>query len=145
MRRLRWVSVAAAVGLTAGLLAWYMAAGEPPFGATRYTALFALYGLCAWCWVLAILGLAAHGLRFGTPFLAIANEAVLPFYILHQTVLLTVGYFVVRWIVPDLAKWGIIAASSLAICVGLYWFVIRLVNLLRFLFGMKPRGDQIAR
>lgn len=145
VRQWRWASLAAAMGLTIGLLAWYMAAGEPRFGATRYTALFSLYGLCAWCWVLAILGLAGQHLRFGTPFLAIANEAVLPFYILHQTVLLTVGYLVVRWAVPDLAKWAMIASSSLAICLGLYWFMIRPVNLLRTLFGMKPRGGQTAR
>ena len=142
VRRWRWVSLAAAVGLTVGLLAWYMARGEPRFGTTHYTLLFSLYGLCAWCWVLAILGLAAQHLRFGTPFLATANEAVLPFYILHQTVLLTIGYLVVRWLVPDLAKWAIIATSSLAVCLGLYWFVIRPVNVLRFLFGMKPSGDK---
>jgi len=145
VRRLRWVSLAAAVVLTAGILAWYLAEGEPVYGSTHYTTLFALYGLCSWCWVLTILGLAAQGLRFGTPFLAVANEAVLPFYILHQTVLLTAGYFVVRWAVPDLAKWAIIASSSLAICLGLYWFVIRPVNLLRFLFGIRPRTGQIAR
>ncbi len=145
VRRLRWVSLAAAAALTVGLLGWYMVAGGPRYGTTHYITLFALYGLCAWCWVLAILGQAAHHLRFGTPFLAIANEGVLPFYVIHQTVLLTVGYFVVRWAVPDLAKWGIIAAISLAICLGLYWFVIRPVNLLRFLFGMKPRGGQTAR
>ncbi len=145
VRRARWASLVAAVGLTLGLLGWYMAAGEPRFGATHYTALFSLYGLCAWCWVLMILGFASQHLRFGTPFLATANEAVLPFYVLHQTVLLTIGYFVVRWAVPDLAKWAIIAATSLAICLGLYWFVIRPFNLLRFLFGMKPRGGQADR
>ena len=89
--------------------------------------------------MLAILGLAAQHLRFGHPFLASANEAVLPFYVLHQTVLLTVGSFIVRWAVPDLAKWASIALISLPLCLGLYWFVIRPVNLLRFLFGMKPR------
>lgn len=145
VRQWRWISLAAAVGVTVGLLALYMAAGEPNFGATHYAAFFSLYGLCAWCWVLAIVGLAAQGLRFGTRFLAIANEGVLPFYILHQTVLLTVGYFVVRWTVPDLAKWGIIAATSLAICIGLYWLVIRPISLLRFLFGMKTVASGSSR
>jgi len=142
VRRGRWASLAAAVGLTLGLAAWYLNAGEPRFGTTHFTALFALYGLCAWCWVLAILGLAAQHLRASHPFLAIANEAVLPFYVLHQPVLLTVGFFVVRWAVPDLAKWAVIALVSLVLCIGLYWFVIRPVNLLRFLFGMKLRDGR---
>lgn len=141
VRRWRWVSVAAALGLTLVMLNWYMASGEPQFGTARFTRLFAVYGLAAWCWVLAILGLAAQHLRAAVPFLAIANEAVLPFYILHQPVLLTVGYFILRQPLPDLARWAIIAVLSLAISLGLYWFVIRPVNLLRFLFGMKPRED----
>ena len=142
VRRGRWASLAAAAGLTLGLFAWYTAAGEPRFGTAHHTALFALYGLCAWCWVLAILGLAAQHLRFGNSFLASANEAVLPFYVLHQSVLLTVGSFVVPWAAPDLAKWALIALISLPLCLGLYWFVIRPVNLLRFLFGMKPHGGR---
>jgi peptidoglycan/LPS O-acetylase OafA/YrhL len=95
-----------------------------------------------WLRVLAILGFAAKHLNVGVPFLAAANEAVLPFYILHQPVLLTVGYLVVRRAMPDLAKWAIIASLSLAITLVLYWFVIRPVNLLRFLFGMKPQDDK---
>jgi peptidoglycan/LPS O-acetylase OafA/YrhL len=62
---------------------------------------------------------------------------VLPFYILHQTVLLTVGYFVVRWPIPDLLKWAIILVVSFAIIMALYEFLVRRINVLRFLFGMK--------
>ena len=142
VRRWRWVSLLAAIGLTLLLLSWYRAWGDPRFGTARFTQLFAVYGLCAWCWVLAVLGLAAQHLRKGVPFLAIANEGVLPFYILHQPVLLTVGYWVVRRPLPSLTKWAIITPVSLAICLGLYWFVIRRVNWLRFLFGLKPQAGR---
>ena len=66
-----------------------------------------------------------------------ANEAVLPFYILHQPVLVCVGYFVVQWAVPDAMKFVIIAASSFAIIMLLYEFVVRRFNAIRLLFGMK--------
>jgi glucan biosynthesis protein C len=69
---------------------------------------------------------------------------VLPFYILHQTVLVSVGFFVVRWPIPDLLKWAIILSSSFAIIMGLYEFLIRRSNILRFLFGMKPLPKEIA-
>ena len=144
VQRLRWISLAVAVATTIGLLAWYKTAGEPRFGTAHYASLFALYGFSAWCWVLAILGLAARRLRFGKPFLAVANEAVLPFYVMHQSVLVTVGYFVVRWAAPDLAKWAVIMVTSFAICAVLYWFVIRPFNPLRFLFGMKRRAASPA-
>jgi hypothetical protein len=76
-------------------------------------------------------------LTFNKPYLQPLNEAVLPFYVLHQSVLIYVGYVVVQWDIPALAKWLIIAPLSFAIIVGLI-AIIRRVNVLRFLFGMKP-------
>jgi hypothetical protein len=71
-------------------------------------------------------------------FLTYANEAVLPFYIMHQTVLLVIGYYVTRWHIPDLLKFVTISGSSFTLIVGVYEFLIRRVNVLRVLFGMKP-------
>jgi hypothetical protein len=76
-------------------------------------------------------------LNFSKPFLKYANEAVLPFYILHQTVLLCVGYFVVQWAIPDLLKWVIILPVSFVIIMVLYEFLVRRFNVMRVLFGMK--------
>jgi glucans biosynthesis protein C len=64
---------------------------------------------------------------------------VLPFYILHQTVLLCVGYFVVQWVILDLLKWAMILAVSFVLIMILYEFLVRRFNVLRFLFGMKTR------
>ena len=51
--------------------------------------------LAVWPGLLSILGLGMRHLTRRTRLLTRANEAVLPFYILHQTVLLSVGFFVV--------------------------------------------------
>ena len=64
-----------------------------------------------------------------------ANEAALPFYILHQTVIVGLGYFVVQWGIPDLLKWMIILTASFAISIGLYEFAVRRYNPMRFLLG----------
>jgi peptidoglycan/LPS O-acetylase OafA/YrhL len=116
----------------------YMAFGEQPFGTPLYALFFSLYGLWAWSWVLAILGFGMSHLSFTTPTLKYANEAVLPFYILHQPVLLGVGYFVVQWAIPDALKFVVIAACSFTIIMGSYELLVRRINILRFLFGMKP-------
>ena len=55
-----------------------------------------LRGLLCWAWLVAIGGFASRHLRFSNSFLKYANEAVLPFYILHQTVILTIGFYVLR-------------------------------------------------
>lgn len=90
-----------------------------------------------WSWLLAVFGFGAAHLNFTTPPLKYANEAVLPFYILHQTVVVTLGFFVVGWAIPDLLKFLIILSASFLVTTGLYEFLVRRINLLRFLFGMK--------
>ena len=96
-----------------------------------------LYFLSACTLLPAFLGFAMQHLTKTTPFLKYSNEAVLPFYILHQTVLLVIGYFVVQLAIPDLAKWMIIFLSSFPIILALYEFVIRRFNVIRVLFGMR--------
>jgi peptidoglycan/LPS O-acetylase OafA/YrhL len=96
-----------------------------------------LYFLGACTLLPAFLGFAMQHLTKNTPFLKYSGEAVLPFYILHQTVLLVVGYFVVQWAVPDLAKWAIIFVSSFILIMVIYEYLVRRINILRFLFGMK--------
>jgi glucans biosynthesis protein C len=88
-------------------------------------------------WLGAILGYGQVYLTHKNRFLTYAAEATLPFYILHQTVLLVIGYPVVQWQIPDLLKYLIIAAAALIIIMLLYEFLIRRVNLFRRLFGLK--------
>lgn len=98
----------------------------------------------AWFFTLTAFGFGMKHLNVNKPFLAYANEAVLPFYILHQTVLLCVGFFVVQWNFPGLLKWLIILSSSFAISMALYEFAVRRFNLMRFLFGMKTLAPRQA-
>ena len=134
---LRWLSLPVGLVLV-GFSIFLVGLGElPAFGTWRYALGWGTRALGSWCCVLVILGFGRKHLNYGTPFLKYANEAVLPFYILHQTVLLCVGYFVVQWAIPDLLKWVIILVASFAIIMVLYEFLVRRFNLMRFLFGMK--------
>lgn len=137
IQRLRWLSLGLGFALLITIFSLYMAFDVPVFGSPLYVFFFALWGLWSWSWVLAILGFGMQHLNFNNHVLPYANEAVLPFYILHQPVLLSIGYFVVQWTIPDLAKWAIIFISSFITIMALYELVVRRVNALRFLFGMK--------
>jgi len=137
IRRLRWVSLVAATLCWVALFTLWGRPGYPPYGTVQYVERFGISGICSWFWILAFLGFGFEYFTQSKPILSYANEAVLPFYILHQTVLLSVGYFVTQWNIPDLLKWGIIAAISFLVIMALYEFPIRRFNFMRFLFGMK--------
>lgn len=97
----------------------------------------------AWAWLVAICGFGGRHLNFSNRFLKYGNEAVLPFYILHQAVILAIGYYIVQLDMAMPAKLLIIAATSFLTIVAFYEVLIRRVNLLRFLFGMKLKQPQI--
>ena len=96
-----------------------------------------LYFVSAWCCLCAILGFAMRFLAFDRPFLRNANEGVLPFYILHQPILVCVGLFLMSWEIHDFLKWVIVLIISFLVILALYIFLVRKIDLFRFLFGMK--------
>ena len=96
-----------------------------------------IYFLSAWCWICAILGFGMRFLAFDRPYLRYANEGILPFYILHQSVLVAVGFFVMTWEIHDFLKWVIVFTISFIFIITLYIFLVRKFDLFRFLFGMK--------
>jgi peptidoglycan/LPS O-acetylase OafA/YrhL len=141
--RWRWVSLAGGILLRPVVLGLWAALGEPGFGTLGRGIVMVPYCLNAWCWLLVIFGFGMKRLNVNTPFLKYANEAVLPFYILHQTVIVTLGYFVVEWALHDLLKFIIILGVSFLIVMVLYEFLVQRINALRFLFGMKVRAKSV--
>ncbi len=97
---------------------------------------FTLRAFNSWAWLAAFMGFAGRGLAFGNRFLKYANEAVLPFYILHQTVIVSVGFLIRGWEVPMAAKFGFLVVTSFLTIMALYE-MLRRVGVLRFLFGLK--------
>ena len=81
----------------------------------------------------------AKYLNFNNKVLAYSNEAVLPFYLLHQTVILCVGWFVILWTIGIVPKYLIIAVVSFALIMALYELLVRPFNVVRFFFGMRPK------
>jgi hypothetical protein len=87
---------------------------------------------------MAFLGFGKMFLNFRHRLLNDLNQGILPFYILHQTVIVIFGYFVVQWDLSILEKFLIILTASFIVTIGLYQ-IIRRNNILRFLFGMKRK------
>jgi hypothetical protein len=99
----------------------------------------AIRALNSWLWLMAIIGIALHYCNFNNKFLAYATEAVLPFYILHQTIIVTIAFYLIGLYIPVGIKYFVIASTSMIAILALYEVFIRRVNILRFLFGLKTK------
>lgn len=97
-----------------------------------------LRGVNSWFWVVALVGLGRRYLNFSSKLLQYASVASYPFYLLHQTVLVTIGFYVVRWSAGVMEKFWVISTASLIATIALYELLIRRNNVMRFFFGLKP-------
>jgi surface polysaccharide O-acyltransferase-like enzyme len=112
---------------------------NPTFSA-GYAAYQVLRSLNSWAWVLFFLGAGMQRLNFKSEWLGYASEAVLPFYILHHVVIVALGYALFGWDPPILLKYLVLAGGALLITLGIYELLVRRVNALRFLFGMRLKS-----
>jgi peptidoglycan/LPS O-acetylase OafA/YrhL len=145
VRRDRWLS------FTCGML-----------GLIAFFALFAVYGevalewgmtfvlpwsvvlifaftMMSWGWALTVLYLAMKYLNFSNKLLVYGNDTIMPFYLLHQPVIIVIAYFVVQWQAGIPVKLLVILIGSLLITLALVELLIRPFKPMRRLFGMKSR------
>jgi glucan biosynthesis protein C len=99
-------------------------------------------GVVSWCCLIALLGYGKQFLNFTNRFLKYQSEASYPVYILHQTIVIAIGYFVIRWRIGVFPKFIIIVAGSLVVTFALYEVLVKRMNLTRFLFGMRPKRKE---
>jgi glucan biosynthesis protein C len=111
------------------------------FGTPIFFVVQVLQSLNTWCLIFMMISLGSRYLNSGGRFLAYANEAVLPFYVLHQTIIVSIGFYVVQWDLGIWPKYFIIALSSFVVIMVIYEVLVRRIKILRFLFGMKPRSN----
>jgi len=156
LARARWPALATGVAATVGLLAWASALNAVGTGvmtgATPGWA--ALQGLAGWAWLVALVGFGAAvtarrkpGTGEPRPAAAreprwrpagrYANQAVLPFYLLHEPVIVALAWVIVRWHAPILAKYPALVALSFTATLVIYEIAVRRYRPTRLLFGMR--------
>jgi peptidoglycan/LPS O-acetylase OafA/YrhL len=103
----------------------------------------AISSLATLCWLIVLLGFAQRVMNFSNRFLEYASEGVLAFYILHQTVIIILGYHIVQTDYSILVKYISINVISFALIVGIYETIVKRLAVLRVLFGMRPLQKKI--
>ena len=105
----------------------------------------AFLNINSWMWVLTCLGYGKKYLNIKSKLLAYCNQAVYPFYILHQTVIVIIGYYVVQTPDNTAFKYFFLLLVCFVICWMFYHLFIQHSNVLRFMFGMKTRTSKTKK
>jgi len=141
IRRCGWVCIG--LGIVGWLGGGYfiLGLGYNYPGSESFSLMFVLFqiirGIANWSWVVFILSLGARYLNFNNKVVTYGNDAVLPFYILHQTIIFIVGWFVIPWDIGILPKYLINSVVSFVLIMALYELLIKRFNIVRFFFGMR--------
>jgi hypothetical protein len=88
---------------------------------------------------LALIGYFGRYLNYDHPWRKKLNEAIYPFYILHQTVILVLAFSLRGFDITAGWRFLVLTLLSFAVIAAVYIFLIRPFNLVRFLFGMPWR------
>jgi glucan biosynthesis protein C len=121
-----WIAILAAIGAAVLFLT----------SPNLYLSLIPV-SIYVWSVDIIILSVARKRLSRPSKTLALLGDGALPFYIVHEPILVTVAFYVCATDLGILAKLAIILAASLPLMVIAVAF-IRRVNILRFLYGLRP-------
>jgi glucans biosynthesis protein C len=107
-------------------------------GGYAYPVEYTLLSGLTWFWIMAVMGYGKHYLNYRNRVLRYANEGIYPFYILHQTVIVVIGYYLVSWPLGPTYKFLGLTFLSFGVTLLLYEMLIRRCDLMRVCFGLKP-------
>jgi glucans biosynthesis protein C len=137
----RWWGLAGVLALAAySLVVWieFTWPGATPAPAWAYPVFGAARTVQMWCAIVALIGIADRLWNHDHPRRAMLTEAVFPFYIVHQTIIVVVGWYLLRLDLPVAAEFAALFGATVAGC-WLFYLAGREVPLLRPLIGLRIR------
>ncbi|MGD6804506.1 acyltransferase family protein [Rossellomorea vietnamensis] len=133
------------LGLTAAIsyALWFML-DFPERGSMAFTLFTSLAVIGSLNVILFFYYMADRYLSFSNKLLRYTSEASLPFYILHQPVIVIIGFLIKDWSWPISLKFIFLIVVSFLIIAFIYHFVIRTLPFLRILFGLRGKKRQAS-
>jgi len=93
----------------------------------------------SWFTLITVIGFGQHYLNKPHPVLRYTNEGLYPFYIIHQTVIIWLGFYICRLDWSIAAKFWSVSLLTLIFCVAFFFLVIRPFSVMRLFFGLKSK------
>ncbi|MCJ8156281.1 acyltransferase family protein [Sphingomonas sp. LaA6.9] len=90
----------------------------------------------AWCTIIALIGLADRFLNRDHPARPMLTEAVFPFYIIHQTIIVLVGWWMIPAHLAPSIQFALLVVATVAGC-WIFYRIGRAIPGFRLLIGLK--------
>jgi glucan biosynthesis protein C len=138
----RLARAAATLSVAALAAIWWLMATVPANpGSAREMIALAASSLMSWSMLIAMFHLADRFLRFDHKLRQPLAAAVFPAYIVHQTIIVVLGWYLARWSIVGLPAFIAQLAAVLAGCIAAWWLA-RTFSVVGSLLGMphKSRG-----
>jgi peptidoglycan/LPS O-acetylase OafA/YrhL len=123
------------IGAMGVAMDWAVAIGTPEF-----FLLWIVFSVNSWCWTLFIINICMRSLDFTNRWLQYGQEMIMPFFLVHQPVIISIAFFVVQWDVNLWVKLLVVVLGSFVISLCVVELLVKRFNPARALFGMKPRN-----
>lgn len=98
-----------------------------------------------WSWILTIFGFSSKYINRESNFIKYRNQAVYPFYILHQTIIILIGFFLMYNPMHYMWKFIIMVIGTYLFAWLIYEFIIRRISIISPLFGVKKKLKTTAK
>jgi len=109
----------------------------------RWNLWYTVCCLVSWTLVTTLLGYGQIWFTKSSVLLSKSNEAIYPFYILHQTIIVVIGYYLIQYDLPIGVKILLLLVTTFPIIVLVYRFLVYPFTVTRVLFGMKKKIKKV--
>ena len=136
------LALGVALAFSAGMFAWawpgdFTLRFPVPF-TTQYVLVWSMYALGGWAWCVALLG-AARSVRWGSSgFVERVGELLNPFYILHQTLIVMLAFYLIPRFAGPIATFLVLFPIALGVTVAVAVVATRF-GLGRTLLGVRHK------
>jgi glucan biosynthesis protein C len=137
----RWMFTGGATALGVVMAAIATGLGQEWLETPDSVGFFIVWGalsLAGWCLSVTFLALGMRFLDYTNRLLEHSMEIIMPFYLLHQPIIIAIAFYVVQWNLNLYLKALIVLTCSFAVTMVIVEALARGAKPLRTLFGMSP-------
>ncbi|TCO51253.1 peptidoglycan/LPS O-acetylase OafA/YrhL [Kribbella antiqua] len=132
------------VGLVTGIMDFLEDFWDDPRYSWPYIWYFTLITFAVWGFLVAALAFGMRAPALQRPLPRPLAQAAMPFFIVHQPIILVIAYFVVQWNASILAKYVVLMPAAFVTSAALAWLLSATPGV-SALFGVKARSGSPSR